>query len=360
MKRSAFLCSLAALAIAPLATAEVLSVAHPEVSFPADKTVVWTPLFQAAWDRLNTEIGGAPVKVEPPNDLMTKLDTFQWRAEEVMPVDRWKVWSGLASAGFVKTTNQEAAAMTGEAAGPFSGFDEAAEVPGRVMVLALLDRDLNYTKGLYRGSTAPLEFQGKDGKASPVKFFGVRAALSGEFGDVVRILAREGNSHALQIAAAGEESLVLYLPAGAETFAEAGRKVVNWREGGLKGESGSESDPRLHKNDDLRIPYLNLAVRTDFKPLLAGDRSYTDNPTTWSIVRAEQKVDFQMTEKGAKVQATTELGADPLGAPPKAPPVVPRKFYFDRPFFVFMWRDGAAWPYFGAWVGDTAAMEAWK
>jgi hypothetical protein len=44
----------------PLA-AEITAVTHPEEKFPARATVVWSPLFQAAWDRLNGESGGKPV-----------------------------------------------------------------------------------------------------------------------------------------------------------------------------------------------------------------------------------------------------------------------------------------------------------
>ena len=42
------------------------------------------------------------------------------------------------------------------------------------------------------------------------------------------------------------------------------------------------------------------------------------------------------------------------------PPMVPRDFHYNRPFFVFLWREGAEWPYVGAWVGDDAGMESWQ
>ena len=28
----------------------------------------------------------------------------------------------------------------------------------------------------------------------------------------------------------------------------------------------------------------------------------------------------------------------------------------DRPFFAFLWRDNADWPYLGVWVGDSSAL----
>jgi len=60
--------------------ADIITLAHPDETLPANNTVVWSPLFQAAWDELNAKCGGAPDRVEPPNPLMQKLDSFQWDA----------------------------------------------------------------------------------------------------------------------------------------------------------------------------------------------------------------------------------------------------------------------------------------
>jgi len=49
-------------------------------------------------------------------------------------------------------------------------------------------------------------------------------------------------------------------------------------------------------------------------------------------------------------------GSDPFAEP--QPRGHPRQFIYDHPFFVFLWRDGAAWPYFGAWIGDASALKA--
>jgi hypothetical protein len=50
----------------------------------------------------------------------------------------------------------------------------------------------------------------------------------------------------------------------------------------------------------------------------------------------------------------TSSEADPFGAPPPKP--VPRRFIYDRPFFVFLWREHAEWPYLGVWIGDASAL----
>ena len=309
---------------------------------------------------MNSDLEGRPVKVEPPNPLMEKLDSFEWQSGEVMPEGRWKVWSGIATADFIANANREAAQMTGEAKGPFSEVDEHAGEQRSRVILALLDKELQFTRKLHPSASAPLAFRGGDAKELPVRFFGVKGGFSAGFGKVIRILHRDKESHALRIEAGGAESLVLYLPARSESFDAACKKLRDWRKEGLRGEFGSPLDPGLHANDDLRIPYIDLGATADFKPSLSGLRFHRGHQDPWVIVKAEQQVKFTMTEKGAKVRAKVELAVDPFGEVPPPPPMTPRKFYFDRPFYAFMWRDDAEWPYFGAWIGDASVMETWK
>jgi hypothetical protein len=74
-------------------------------------------------------------------------------------------------------------------------------------------------------------------------------------------------------------------------------------------------------------------------------------------MRAEQKTKFALSEKGAEARVEVSIEAGPFGPAPEPPPVTPRKFIYDRPFFIFLWRDKAEWPYIGVWVGDTTALQ---
>src|SRR5688572_30557221 len=95
------------LSLATPLEAEIGAVTHPEEKFDSTHTVVWTPLFQATWDRLNGFYGGKPVKVEPPNELIDKLNRFEWDAIKVMPQKGWKTWAGTATAKFLEQVNRE-------------------------------------------------------------------------------------------------------------------------------------------------------------------------------------------------------------------------------------------------------------
>jgi hypothetical protein len=335
------------------ASAEVSTILHPEEKIPPGETVVWSPLFQATWDAMNTSLGGKPTKVEPPSELMARLDSFQWKAEQVLPESGWKVWSGPSTEAFLKQANAEAAKMTGEPEGPFT---LASPNPKSIACFGLLDREVEFERAFHKSKKAPLLFRVGESQEN-VAFFGVRGNLSGLYGRSVKVLKHEQNWHALEISCnAGDDKLVLYMPPEPQDFKTACEVVL-----GLRGEVRNEittveSNLRLYLNsgDDIRIPYVSLDTKKDFTDQLIGLRYYEKAEDPWLIGRAEQKTRFVLFEKGARVRVVAESGADPFAGTPKL--LKPRKFIYDRPFFVFLWRDGAEWPYFGVWLGDTTAL----
>lgn len=335
---------------------EILTLAHPDEPLPEKNTVIWSPLFQATWDKLNSELGGKPDKIEPPNALMEKLDSFRWNAEDIMPNGSWKTWSGPATSDFLKQVNREATAITKEPHGPFKLM---AENPGSRAAFGLLDREVEFQKEFIRSRSAALKFRLGEGEV-PVNFFGARYEMIEEIQDTIRILAFRpvDKSHAIQIRCKqADDTVILYLPATPQTFATACSWLRTWREQyKLDSErTGAWNDPLLHYGDDVRIPYVDLESNADLTPKLDSDRIYENLP--WKINRAEQLTRFKLHEKGARVRAEVSIEAEPFGDEPTPSPVIPRKFIYDRPFFVFLWRDNAEWPYFGAWMGDSSALK---
>ena len=55
------------------------------------------------------------------------------------------------------------------------------------------------------------------------------------------------------------------------------------------------------------------------------------------------------------VPSDASMDAFAGGAEPE-PKAIPRRFWFDRPFFLFLWRAAAAWPYAGVWLGSAEAL----
>jgi hypothetical protein len=292
--------------------------------------------------------------------LMERLDHFQWNPESVMPEGGWKVWGGRATPEFVKQVNDEARQMFGEA--DFKVVDPVLHPNPKLISVAcfgLLQREVEFVVPFHRSLRLPLRF-GKE--RQPVRFFGSMGEQSERYGKNVKVLAFRpvDRSFALEIACKDTaDKVILYRPAERQDFSKACEWIKQWRADHDSESSlpGSWEDRRLHWNDELRIPYVSFATVADMKDQLKGDRYYEGSPVPWFISRAEQKTKFELHEKGARLRVSNSTQMDPFAGPP---PTVPRKFIFDRPFFVFLWRDKAEWPYLGVWVGDVSALESMK
>ena len=347
------------LVAAALPAAEIASVAHPQEKLPDGKTVIWTPLFQATWDKLNETHGGKPMKVEPPNELISRLDSFTWKMDSVMPEEGWKTWAGPATDEFLATVNAEAAKMLGDEEAPFRLQDRRE---GTVAAFGLLNREVKFREPFFRSQKVPMTFSAGNVETK-VKFFGVKGQLSNSYGTDVRILihAPAEKTHALQIICkdSNDTAILFRPPAGsAMDFATACEQIRTSRKAWADDSKLNlgPNDPWLHARDEIQVPYLKLESTHDFASDLASNRFYKDQPHPRLISRAEQEVKFELHEGGARVRAKVSA-ADPFGGEPPEKTTHPRSFLYNAPFFVFLWRDGAEWPYFGSWVGDASSME---
>lgn len=338
--------------------ADIVTLAHPAQPFKTGDTVVWSPLFQATWAKLTDVAGGLPVATSPPNKLMDDLDNFRWKPAEVMPEGSWQVWGGPSTNEFLNQVNKEAAAITGEPEGPFRLQDPS---PLNFAAFGLLDRAVEFRRAFSRSTKVAMKFRTGSGE-TPVSFFGVRGSLSDHFRDSVRVLAwrPKDGSHAIEVRCKQEnEAVILYRPPVEQDFATACLWIRTWRSQ-FKTEAhsyGAWDDNLLHESDEVRIPYVSLDSQADLTPLLRGTRA-PKNREPWIVTRAEQVTKFQLHEKGARVRVEVSMEAEPFAL--ASPPVIPRKFIYDRPFFVFLWKDGAEWPYFGSWIGDASVLEKFK
>lgn len=340
--------------LASAAFGQVMTLMHPAEPMPDKRTVIWTPTFQSAWDILNKDLGGKPTKVDPPSEVMKLLDGFVWDADATMPKGSWNAWAGPATHTFVDEVNRQAAEITMDDQKP---FHITQEDPNSRIAFAILSRQVTFKKAFLRAKNDTMDFQA-EGKINAVEYFGIPRANAGTRGEHVRVLAYRPaeKSHAIQIECRqGDDTVVLYQPAKQQDFLTACSWLRTWRKENSvdQNRAGKWNDTRIHDLDEVRIPFVKIEVETNFTSKLASLRIYDNLP--YRIVQAKQISSFRLHEKGASVEVRATLLATPFGDVEREI-LYPRRFYYDRPFFVFLWRDNAEWPYFGAWIGDSSTL----
>lgn len=328
-------------------------VPHPHREVKDGETVVWTGAMQAAFDRV---IGAkAPMKlerVEPPNPLIDRMRAFRWKEDAILPKDGWIAEAGPADQALIDRANERWKKLAGADATPF----KAQPIPNGLMALVGIKRDFLFKKEFVASGSGRMNW-GKD--QVPVKFFGSRRDVSGDYRANVRVLSyrpAEG-SYALQFTAReGDDTMVLYLPKEGQSMMEAMQWVKQWRGewDARKSDGLAWDDPSLHGGDELRVPEIELKAETEMSEAFAGHLMFRGQMQPWRVKQAWANVSLDVDAKGVKFTSQAVMGMDPFAG--ETPQPVPRKFLFNRPFFLFLWRDKAAWPYAAVWFGDAEAF----
>jgi len=319
------------------------------------ESLVWSPLFQACWDKLGAMHAGRMEKVEPANALIDLLNQTQWKKDDVMPKDGYGLYAGPSTKEFADATAAEIEKKFGVKSTP----PEISTTPGAIAVHGILVRDLIFKSPFYRSNNKPLDFKDSTGTIHKVAFFGTAGIYSDSYIRQVKVIdyKEDGKSFILTLATDKEdESIIIYRPEQAMSFEKAITQVETASKSPFAGSYGELTDKGLHKNDTLKIPCLTLDSNTKFTSQLKGAMYYAGDSVPWEIMMAYQTTRFELSEKGVKIRVESGAACDPFGSPPPPPPCVPRNFICDGPFFVFAWRKQAAWPYFAAWIDSKAAL----
>lgn len=322
---------------------------------PKGATQVWSPLFQASWEKLNAIQGGKLEKVIPPNALIKELEEFEWKAEAVLPADGYAVYAGPATREFARET---VASIKEKFKIDIEGNPLPPIAQGKAAYGILL-RDLKFKKKFFRSQKQALEFKARTGKVHKVEFFGTTGNHSNGYGNFVKVLHHDPKSSSFTLSVATDaegENLIIFCPSQECSFRVAMEHVKKALKNPLSGPYGSLKDGSLHQKDVVKIPYVTIDAESDFTKQLSGSLHYAGEPLPSHIVRALQTTKFELFEEGARVRVDVELGSDPFGAPRKPPQITPRSFVCDRPFYVFLWKKRANWPYLAAWIDGNDSL----
>lgn len=333
--------------------AEIGIVAHPGIDCYSGQTTIWTGAMQVAFDRLlGANSSMALDRVEPPNPLVTRMAGFSWKESAVLPKNGWFAVTGDASERLVDEANEKWQALAG---GELKPFKYNGLSGGRAAYVGM-KRDFLFMKAFSPSGESRLSW-GDERK--PVRFFGVRGKASSDYADSVRILAFRPAERcmALQLLAkVGDDSLVLYQPAEAQPMIEAMRWVKTWRDGWDRheGDEMGWDDKFLHRVDDLRVPEISLKAHADLGDDFKGAIWFKDSKMPHQVTQAVTDLKLEIDGLGVKFESTAAIQVDPFAS--GGPTEVPRRFWFDRPFFAFLWRDKAEWPYAAVWFGSAEGL----
>jgi len=320
-------------------------------------SVVYCPTLQLAWDGLK-RIVGAPIAMQQQHALLPVLNASRC-PPGVVPEDAYVAMAGYTDQGIV-TKIEEALRKTFGSTAPHlpTILSDKRTV---IVTYSYLLRRLPFPQKFARSTTIPLEFRNRTGTC-PVEFFGAPQQTADDYSSQVDILHYSGENDfvVLLSSRAKNEVIVLAKLPQPETLSTGVATVQKYLDAERKGFTEQEVGGKkefylntLSHGDLLAIPVVDLNVATNFPELC--DRLFK-NPgfkQVW-LHQVYQDVAFRMDEAGATVRSAAYGAAFGGGSSQ------PRRFLFDRPFLLTLWKKDAKQPYLAIWIASTDVLIPFK
>lgn len=147
---------------------QTLIVASLDCPIPEQKNVIWCSAFQAAWDKLRDEIIGEPVEVIGAEDLTTCLNQAIALEEDLDPNSYYSN-AGLAGEGIIEQIQTDMNQCFPSEPVPFSNEDYNME-PNSILAYSYMNLDIEYKYPFYNNSK-PFTFVDSNGTSTEVASF---------------------------------------------------------------------------------------------------------------------------------------------------------------------------------------------
>lgn len=305
------------------------------------RSILWCSTLQLAWNELKP-VMGEPLRVEGDPPLALRLNNSR---ESRADLDDG---SYVALAGFGR--DGILARITGQLEDKFKGAASPGLLPSSVpddsiLAYAYLFKNLAFEHPFVR-RRAPLQFEGAGTRA-----FGLWPDPEvKDRGEIARQVIIHGYDSPEQwtvelLNQSEGDRLFIARLAPAETLQQTVALITSRLDGPGRSDFGSA--------DTLVVPLLNFDITRRYTELTGLEISGAS--ASGRIDEAIQNIRFRLDETGAVLKSEAAFGVT------SAVPVKPaRTMVCDGPFAIVMMREGAAAPYFAAWIENPELLVGWE
>ena len=309
------------------------------------KNQVWAGAFQLVWNDFMNELVKGPIKFLKKQPAMVDLLNKQkFTTNDVQESAYYKKW-GEASPKLKKEIEDGIWEKFNEKSQILDSFDFTPQ-PFKYFLYVMMKKDLEYEEEFE--ILQPGKFEGSE---TLVKYFGIEKEPYGYGrnvkGTVGVLFYNNDKDFAVTLHSKQGDLIHLYKvntnKTLAEIYAEMKQKTKNTYD-------------RMQSIDKFKAPKIDFNKTQEFNELYNKPiKSYTPPIMEWEIVKAMERIEFKMDEKGAKMVA--EAGIMALGKSAAGPNQrQPRYFYFTGPYAIFIEEPGKT-PYFAAYIKDPSSIQ---
>ena len=297
---------------------------------------IWVGTFQIVWNEFMDNFIKKPIKFKNYNSIVAKnLNKKTFKKTNISENSYYTTY-GIVAPNLktqIETAIKEKFNETSDILDQFNwDFN-----PQKIFVYAMLKKDFKFITPFDKLADGGF---GKNPKN--IKYFGINDNSDSEtYNNIDILFFNNDNDFAVKLITKSNDEVFLYRTNDNKTldkiYSDLNKKTKKYK-----------GNKNFTKNDELRVPEINLFLETSFKDV----EGHYIKGTDFIIEKTIETVDFKMNNEGVKLKSEAALSVKCMSLLPQKG----RSFYFTDKFALFLIEKGQKTPYYAMEISDIEAI----
>lgn len=300
---------------------------------------VWVATFQLVWNDFIEKIIHNPVRFREGNPItVTELNKHTFNIKNISE-DCYYKYTGKVR----KNTKKQIAKAIRKKFKESSDILDKLDLTPRsdmLVIYAMLKKDFEFMNAFDKLGRSAF------GDSNMAEYFGIGAESKKSLGNGVEILFYNGpDDYAVKLATTGNDEVYLYKNSINKAFNLIYSDMT-------KKQKAFNGETKFREIDELKIPNISLSEEKIFEELT--NRRVMG--TNLVINQAMETIKFNMDHKGVRLKSEAAMTVMTTALIPEED-LIPRLFYFDDTFVIFLKEKEKNSPYFALRVNDITKYQ---
>ena len=304
------------------------------------KDTAWCGTFQLIWNDLKNDVVKQDIVFNPQLKVVENLNKGSFNTTQISDSSYYKA-QGIPTQELKEQIENGIKEKFNETSDILDDFVFDGD-PNKYFIYAMLKKEFEFEN----------EFDelddGKFGEYNDVEYFGINSNSNELLRNQVQVLYYNSKEDfAIKLLTKQNDEVIITRGNEGNTFNEIYNDVKNKQ-------TTYQGNTELSEVDNLQIPKINFDVKKEFEELEDKEFETADREIMF-IEKALQTIEFELDEKGGKVESEAGMMVNKMSALPEESE--PREFIVDDTFTIFLQEEGKEMPYFCANIDDITKFQ---
>lgn len=304
------------------------------------KDTAWCGTFQLIWNDLKNDVVKQDIVFNPQLKVVENLNKGSFNTTQISDSSYYKA-QGIPTQELKEQIENGIKEKFNETSDILDDFVFDGD-PNKYFLYAMLKKEFEFEN----------EFDelddGKFGEYNDVEYFGINSNSNELLRNQVQVLYYNSKEDfAIKLLTKQNDEVIIARGNEGNTFNEIYNDVKNKQ-------TTYQGNTELSEVDNLQIPKINFDVKKEFEELEDKEFETADREIMF-IEKALQTIEFELDEKGGKVESEAGMMVNKMSALPEESE--PREFIVDDTFTIFLQEEGKEMPYFCANIDDITKFQ---